>query len=35
VRAVQTVKQVDIWGRASCPLLVSIGVASIPIALFI
>ena len=35
VRAVRTMKQVDIWAPRFVPLLVSIGVASIPIALFI
>ena len=34
-QAVRTLKQVDIWGPLFVPLLVSIGVASIPIALFI
>ena len=34
-RAVGTLKQVDIWGPRLVPLLTTIGVASIPIALFI
>ena len=35
LQAVRTVKQVDIWWPRFVPLMVSIGVASIPIALFI
>ena len=35
LQAARTVKQVDIWGPRFVPLLLSIGVASIPIALFI
>ena len=35
VRAVQTVRLVDIWAPRFVPMLMSIGVASIPIALFI
>ena len=35
VQAVRTIKQVDIWGPRLMPLLATIGVASIPIALFI
>ena len=34
-QAVWTVRQVDIWGPRFVPLLLAIGVASIPIALFI
>jgi phospholipid/cholesterol/gamma-HCH transport system permease protein len=34
-QAVRTVRQVDIWGPRFVPLLISIGVASIPISLFI
>jgi phospholipid/cholesterol/gamma-HCH transport system permease protein len=34
-QAVRTVRQVDVWGPRFVPLLVTIGVASIPIALFI
>lgn len=34
-RAVGTLRQVDIWGPRLVPLLVTIGVASIPIGLFI
>lgn len=34
-RAIRTMKQVDVWGPRFVPLLLSIGVASIPIALFI
>src|SRR5688572_32192388 len=35
LQAARTVKQVDIWGPRFVPLLLSLGVASIPIALFI
>src|SRR5687768_2310771 len=34
-QAVRTLRQVDIWGPRFVPLLISIGVASIPISLFI
>ncbi len=34
-QAVQTLRHVDIWGPRFVPLLIAIGVASIPIALFI
>lgn len=34
-QAVRTVRQVDIWGPRFFPLMLTIGVASIPIALFI
>lgn len=35
LQAAKTIRQVDIWGPRFVPLLVTIGVASIPIALFI
>src|SRR5687767_13054647 len=34
LQAAQTVRQVDVWGPRFFPLMMSIGVASIPIALF-
>lgn len=35
VRAIHTIRLVDIWGPQFVPMLTSIGIASIPIALFI